>query len=376
MLLARAGYQVLLLDRARFPRDTLSTLYIHQPGIAQLKRWGVLDAVLATGCPPVDRAVHQVADVRIEGSCWPIDGIRAAYAPRRYLLDQILIEAAVAAGVEFRDGCAVEDVVFTDGRVTGVRCRYRGRTVEERSRLVIGADGMRSRIADRVGAAIITEQPPMTCVYYSFWADVPACFEAYGTTDRWTGSVPTNDDLTLVVSYFPQSEFTAVRADAGRSYLDSVRDIAPDLYQRVEAGTQVDRLYGCGEQRNFLRQPAGPGWALVGDAGHHKDSITARGITDAFRQASALVNCIGEDLRDQVRLEAALHRYARERNELVLDGYQDTLSVAALRPLRRLNLLRLISADPMLTERFFATIAGANPTSKLMTAELRAQAHA
>ncbi len=371
MLFARAGYRVLMMDRAKFPRDTLSTLYIHQPGAAMLQRWGLLDAVIASGCPPVERAVHQVGDVRLEGCSWPVDGVRAAYAPRRYLLDQILAEAAVAAGVDFREGCAVESLIHEQGRVEGVRYRSPGGgTLEEHARLVVGADGMRSRVATAAGASTITEHPLMTCIYYSFWEGVPAVFEAYGAPGRWVGSVPTNDELTLVAAYFPQSEFAAVRTDARNAYLESLRTVAPDLYRRVEAGSWVDRLYGSGDQRNFFRTAAGPGWALVGDAGHHKDSITAHGITDAFHQAAALVECIGDDLMEEPQLHQALTRYAERRDELVMDGYSDTLSVAKLKPQRRLRVLRMIAGDPVLTERFFATAAGACPSSELLTEDV------
>ncbi|MCQ4080912.1 FAD-dependent monooxygenase [Streptomyces sp. RB6PN25] len=375
MLFARRGYRVLMVDRARFPRDTLSTLYIHQPGVALLHRWGLLDAVAATGCPPIEHAVHQVGDVRLEGCSWPVDGVRAAYAPRRHLLDGILVRAAVAAGVEFREGHTLEDLVLDGDRVVGVRCRTGAtwRTFQEHARLVVGADGMRSRVAACAGAPVITGHPLMTCVYYSFWEDVPAGFEAYGAPGRWTGCVPTNDGLTLVAAYFPQSEFDTVRADAQSAHLEAVRTVAPDLYARVAAGTRADRLYGSGEQRNYLRQAVGPGWALVGDAGHHKDSITARGITDAFQQAAVLVEVVGDSLLDEPRLRRALREYARRRDALVMDGYQDTLSVAKLRPERRLDVLRVLSADPVLTERFFATAAGASRSSELMTPDVLAR---
>src|ERR1700730_1772206 len=111
MLLARAGHRVLLVDRAHFPSDTLSTHYIHQPGIARLARWGVLDAARATGCPAVEPTVYQVQDVRLDGGSVRHEGQRAAYAPRRHLLDKILIDAAVAAGAEFREGCSASGPV-------------------------------------------------------------------------------------------------------------------------------------------------------------------------------------------------------------------------------------------------------------------------
>lgn len=371
MLFARAGARVLLVDGARFPRDKLSTLYIHQPGVALLRRWEVLDTVRATGCPPIERVVYQMDDVRLEGCSWPVDDVRAAYAPRRYLLDSVLAEAAVKAGVEFRDGCAVTDLLHDGDRVVGVRLRgQRGGGVEERARLVVGADGMLSQVAALAGAPMTVEHPVATCAYYAYWSDMPAApaqFEVYGVNGRLVGAVPTNDGLTLVTAYFPQAEFPQVRKTAQHSYLDAVRTVAPEVYQRVAEGKQVDRLYGFGNQRNFLRAAAGPGWALVGDAGHHKDSITARGITDAFRQAQLLVDTVGDDLHDEPLLHEALLSYARERDELMAEGFESTLAMARLNPRRQLRMLRAIAADPALTECFFATMAGACPTADLLS---------
>ena len=153
MLLARAGYRVLLVDRAGFPSDTLSTHYIHQPGVARLRRWGLLDRVVATGCPPARRMTFDVGPFALSGAPTPADGADAAYAPRRYLLDQILLEAASAAGAEVRERFSVGELLIEDGRVTGIRGRQAGgATVTERAAIVIGADGMRSRVARAVGA--------------------------------------------------------------------------------------------------------------------------------------------------------------------------------------------------------------------------------
>ncbi|WP_433662269.1 FAD-dependent oxidoreductase [Nocardia sp. CA-128927] len=369
MLFARAGFRTLLVDRVRFPRDTVSTLYIHQPGTALLNRWGLLDSVRATGCPPIDHAIHQVGDVRFSGCAWPVDGIREALAPRRYLLDEILWNAAGAAGAECEDAVPVTDIVIDEGRVVGVRLAGR----IERARLVVGADGMRSTVAAAVGAGYLSRHPKMTCVYYTYFEGVDAGFEVYNTSGRWVGSVPTNDGLTLVASYFPQSEFAAIRTNSRQALLDSVAATAPQLYQRLRDGRSVDRIFGSGDQRNYLRAAAGQGWALVGDAGHHKDSITGKGITDAFRQADLLVDCVREHFDDRLRMQAALRRYESARNELVMDGYRDTLTAARLRPERRTRLMQAMADDPALTERFFATLAGASPSSELVDREFIAR---
>ncbi|MQY10376.1 hypothetical protein SRB5_04840 [Streptomyces sp. RB5] len=367
LLLARAGYRVLLLERSAFPKDTLSTLYIHQPGVALLGRWGVLDAVAASGCPPVDRVTYQVADVRLEGCSRPVDGRREAYAPRRTVLDPLLVDAAVAAGAEFRDGCAVEELLFDGDRVTGVRCGGR----EERAVLVVGADGMRSLVAAQARAATLIEDPELTCAYYTYWEGVADHFELYEAPGRWIGAIPTHDGSTLIGAYFPQSEFPRVRADARAAYLDAVRSAAPALAGRLAGLSPLERLYGTGTQRNFFRRASGPGWALVGDAAHHKDSITARGITDSFRQAQALADAIGTELHAPGRLNAALDSYAEGQKEMLIDDYHSTLTVAALEIHRdRLAMLRAVAGSAELLERYFSSVAGVIPVEELYTPEL------
>lgn len=361
LLLARAGHRVLMADRAAFPRDTLSTLYIQQRGVACLARWGLLDRVAAV-CPPLGLVSYRIDDVCLEGRSRPVEGVADAYAPRRHWLDASLAEAAVAAGVEFRDGCAVEDLVRTGDRVTGVRLRGRGRTrpaVVERARLVVGADGMRSTVAAKAGAASLLEHAAKTCVYYTYWAAACNHFELYETTGQWVGAVPTNDGATLVQAYFPQGQFNRVRADAMTAYLDNVRGVAPGLHARMLAGGRLDRIYGTGDQRNFFRTAAGPGWALVGDAGHHHDSITARGISDAFTQAQMLADRVTGLLDDPTALDKAVAAYARDRYDALIDNYYDTLSTARLSvPPHRLAMLREVAADPARTEEFFTAMAG------------------
>ncbi|WP_433498376.1 NAD(P)/FAD-dependent oxidoreductase [Sphaerimonospora sp. CA-214678] len=374
MLFARAGYRVLLLDRAKPGADTLSTLYIQQPGVARLARWGLLDAVRASGCPPLERVVYRMgADLRLEGCAGPLDGNRAAYAPRRHILDPILVEGAVAAGAEFRDRCPVEGLLMEDDRVAGVRFTDPdGRTQEARARLVVGADGMRSTVAELAGAATTIEHPRLTCAYYSYWNPVQADFELYEGETGWVSAVPTNDAV-LVSAYFPQDRFHEVRGRAQDAYIENIRDNAPDLFARLAGAEQVDRLHGTGDQRNFFRQPAGPGWVLVGDAGHHKDSLTARGIGDAFWQAELLVGLVGDGLADPGRLESALKAFAEERDRELMDVYMGTLLVARAEARdKRRALLRAVGTSPELTQRYFDTVAGISPLKQLYTPELLA----
>ncbi len=374
LLLARAGYQVLVLDRARFPSDTLSTLYIHQPGVARLARWGLLSALQASGCPALDRAAYEVAGIRLEGCAPAVEGVRAARAPRRHVLDALLVEAASAAGAEFRDGCAVIGLLFSRGRAVGVRYRLPGgRVASEPARLVVGADGMRSAVARLVGAGEYLTHPRMTCCYYTYWSGVEVGFELYERPAAWVAGLRTHDRLALVSAYFPQDQFDRVRRDPLGAYLEQVRTTAPSLHARLSAGTRVDRIYGTGDQRNFFRRACGPGWVLVGDAGHHKDSLTAGGITDAFMQAELLAGCLGGDLDDEDRLDAALGRFSRERDRRLEPSYQATLVVGRLEvPAERLTLLRAIRGSPALTERYFAAVAGIIAPQDLYTPALMA----
>lgn len=361
LLLARQGRRVLLLERAKFPKDTLSTLYIHQPGVARLAAWGLLDRIAATGCPPVDSVSYSVGGLRLTGSSRPVDGQGSAYAPRRYLLDQILVDAAVAAGAEFRDETSAGELLFEDGRVAGVRCRTAGATwQDERAALVVGADGMRSQTAAQVKAVVLSEAGPRTCAYYTYW-DLPgARMSLHEAPGRWVGAVSTNDGATLVGCYFPQTEFQRIKGNALEAYLGCFRDNAPDLYEQVADAGPVDRLYGTGDQQNFIRRAAGPGWALVGDAAHHKDSITARGITDAFLQAQLLVDSLAGTPWRAPTLDESLRRYAAAHHDLVVDGFHSTLFVAELTVKQeRLDMLCRVAESEEMTALYFSMLSGA-----------------
>jgi flavin-dependent dehydrogenase len=360
MLFARQGYRVLLLEKARFPQDTLSSHYIHQPGVALLARWGLLDQLRDAGCTPIDRQSYQAPGVRIEGFSLPVDGYRTTYAPRRFVLDPVLAGGAVAAGVDFQESCLVNDLIQEDGRVVGVRYTTPGgAAVTERAHLVVGADGMRSLVARKAGARNVVEHPRMTCTYYSYWAGVPSHFELYERPGRWIGVLPTNDDLVLIMAYFPQDEFARVRTEVEPAFHEAVRSTAPELHERMAAGERAEQMYGTGHQENFFRKATGPGWALVGDAAHHKDSITARGITDAFRQAQSLTDRIGDRLHDEAALAAALKQYDQDLNEDFLDAYRGALNVAELKPGRKTEMLRKLVGHQDLIDRYLSTLSGA-----------------
>jgi 2-polyprenyl-6-methoxyphenol hydroxylase-like FAD-dependent oxidoreductase len=170
MLLARSGHRVLLVDRATFPSDTISTHWIWQLGLACLERWGLLDRVLATNCPLISQVGLDLGEVQMSFDVLPGDGIASVCVPRRTVLDKILVDAAGEAGVEVREGFSVTGLSGSGGRVTGIRGHDRnGTEVQEQARIVIGADGRNSLVARAVEATEYNVRPALTCGYSAYW---------------------------------------------------------------------------------------------------------------------------------------------------------------------------------------------------------------
>jgi flavin-dependent dehydrogenase len=330
MLLARKGYRVLLLDKARFPSDTLSVHYIHQPGVASLQRWGLLEGVIASNCPPVRRQRVDFGPVVLEATPPPIDGIADAYAPRRTVLDTLLVEAAAAAGAEVRERFTVEDLLMDGERVTGIQGHSTGgATVREEARIVIGADGLHSRVARRVQAATYDARPVCTCAYYAYWTDVPLqSAELYIRPERTMIAGATNEGRTMVIVYWPVKAFPEVRTDIEGNFLAAL-DLAPGLAERVRNGTRAEHFRGTADLPNFYRRPHGPGWALVGDAGYHRDAVTAYGISDAFRDAELLAVALDQALGAAAEETTALALYQQQRDQALREIFEITCRLAA-----------------------------------------------
>ncbi len=215
MLLARAGFRVLLIDRAHFPSDSMRCHFIQRTGIEYLTVWGLLPRVAESGCPPIFTKNVNLGDFSMAMPPETGPDFAAHYAPRRYVLDAILVEAAAEAGASVLQGCTVHDLIWEDGRVAGVRGRTAGgMDIVERAHLVVGADGIYSRVARSVGAATYDERPIATCCYYSYFADVPVDgLEANFLEDRFVVAFPTNEGLTGVAVAVPIADFPRFRAD-------------------------------------------------------------------------------------------------------------------------------------------------------------------
>jgi flavin-dependent dehydrogenase len=372
MLLARKGYRVLMVDRAAFPSDTISTHIIWPPGVARLKRWGLLNKVADSNSPPISKVSFEVGPFALSGSPPPVDGVTETYAPRRKVLDKILVDAAVEAGAELRECFSVQEVVMEDGRVTGIRGRTgKSSPVPETANIVIGADGIHSIVAQAAQAPEYKIRPPLACFYYTYWSGVPAeGTEYYIRPGRAFGVVRTNDGLVCLPVGWTYNEFTQYRADIEGNYLETL-ELAPELAGRVRRGKREERFYGTPAAPNFFRKPFGPGWALVGDAGYHKDPITAQGISNAFRDAELLAESIDEGFSGRRTLEEALGAYQRQRDEEVMPMYAFTCQLAALEPPppEMQQLFSALRTNQEEENRFFGTLVGTVPIQEFYSPE-------
>ena len=371
MLLARQGYRVLVVDRATFPSDTVSTHIVHPRAVDALSRWGLLERLKATGCPPVDTYAFDFGPFTLTGS----PGTKTmplSYCPRRTILDKLLVDAAVEAGADVRQGTAVEEILVEAGRVTGIRARSgHSGPITAKARIVIGADGKNSMVADAVQAPRYNEKPPLLAAYYTYWRGLPmhGRVENYIRERRGFAAAPTHDDLTLVIAGWPYAEFAENKKDIEGNYLKTVA-LAPAFDERLKGAERVEKFAG-GAVPNFFRKPYGPGWALVGDAGYNRDFITAQGILDAFRDAELLSAALASFFSGYTAFDAAMSAYQRARDEDVQSIYEFTCELATLEPPppELQQLLASIHGNQDAMDGFAQVNAGTIPPSKFFAAK-------
>jgi 2-polyprenyl-6-methoxyphenol hydroxylase-like FAD-dependent oxidoreductase len=350
MLLARAGARVLVVDRARRGSDTLSTHALMRGGVLQLRRWGLLDRVTAAGTPAVRRVTFHYGKESMPVSLKPYAGVDALYAPRRTLLDAVLVDAAEDAGAQVRHGTAVTDLAFEgDGRVAGVVVRDGGGTVRtERADLVVGADGRDSLVAGRVGARTLERGAHAPAYLYGYWpgAGVDGYHWHYGDSLS-AGVIPTDGGLACVfVGAPPVVMAAALRrhrpVEAQRGLLRRFDGTLDDLAAAPPVGP-VRFFRGLPAR---LRRPHGPGWALVGDAGWWKDPLSTHGITDALRDAETLAAAVVAGAASERAAAAALagHQAQRDAVALAMHPVVDRLASHDWDPAEARGLLRELSS--------------------------------
>lgn len=327
MLLARQGHDVLLVDKSSFPSDIMSTHYIHPPGVARLQNWGLFERVVEANTPIIKNVITHMGDAAVAPPP-PADDAPPfqALCPRRIVLDKILVDAAVEAGAELREGVSVKDVARDGDTVTGVVLD--GKTIE--SKIVVGADGMHSTIAKLVGAPEYDARPTQSFGYYAYWSGVDLVdAELYLMEGHGVLAFPTNHGMSCVAVGGRVEGFHEFREDIDRNYRKVLAE-AGTLGDRMKDAKRETRYLGTADQPNYFRKPYGPGWALVGDAGYHRDFVTGLGITDAFRDAELLAKAIDEGLSGKRPMEDAMVEYESTRNEFAKPLYDFTVALASM----------------------------------------------
>jgi len=346
--LARAGQRVVVVDAAALPKDQpLSTHFIHPYGMRILDELGLGDAVRQVA-PPIFTFRMGIGEALVRLQFPPDTG---GCCPRRRDLDAILLDGARDAGAEIRTRCRVVDVIRDGDRVVGVVVDEGGVRSELRATVVVGADGRNSTIAELVGAEEYNGYDAPKCAYWAYWPR-PSW---YATDPRFEGGTlvrydardfrfvfPVNRDQLIVGFIFPNTpaQTAAFKADPERELVTALR--THPVFAELVEGAPSTRPIGIVKARFFFRRAAGPGWALVGDAGVFKDPTPGLGISDALRDARSLARAVIEGG------DAALVRYWRERDVASLPLFYFARDMGELdynNPFNRLFFER-VSADP------------------------------
>lgn len=373
MLLARQGYKVLLVDKAAFPSDTISTHIVWPHGAELLDRWGLLDRLAATGCPPIGlRMTFDVGPFALKGGITGTNQGRGGFCPRRMVLDKLLVDAAVESGAELREHVTVEGLLRDGQQVVGIRGRTpAGAAIEERARIVVGADGGRSRVAQAVDAREYDSIPPLATFYYSYFSGFDADdIEQYMGDYCGAGVFPTHDGLTLLAAVWPSHRFPEIRTDIER-HVREVHEATPAIADRLSSARREEHWSGTAGIRNFFRKPYGPGWALVGDAGYDKDPLTAQGISDAFTDAGNLVRALDDGFAGRRPLDEALADYHRERDRRAKPMFDFTCELARLDPAPppMQTLFAALHGNQEATNGFISAMTGSLPLPVFMHPE-------
>ena len=346
--LASRGMSVCVLDRARFPSEVPSTHVIQPNGVATLQRMGLLEPLVGAGAPTIEQARITLGDLTIDyGPDFRL--VERTGAPllsaRRVTMDKVLLDSAAEAGADVRTETAVTGLLGDDGVVTGVRTA----TEEIEASLVVGADGPNSTVARLSGAREYATCPPGRAFLWGYFegADDDADRLRLGKIDDTAMlAAPTDGNLYITAIVPSMSEKDRFLADIGGCLADGIakfdelRDVLANA-RRIGPVRVMTRWHG------FFREPSGPGWVLVGDAGHFKDPTPGQGISDAFRQVERLAPAIEDGLADG-RLGERLAEWGRWRDDDAWEMYWFASDLGAPGPTSPLvsEIMRDLSRTP------------------------------
>jgi menaquinone-9 beta-reductase len=327
LLLARAGAKVLLVDRQAYGSDTMSTHALMRGAVVQLNRWGLIPSVIEAGTPAIRSTTFHYGDETVRVDMKADHGVDCLFAPRRTVLDPLLVDAAREAGAEVRHGVALCGLQFaaSGGRVIGASLRdAEGTCMTVRSDIVVGADGRQSTVAQSVQAKAYVEGFNASGIVFGYFEGLRSDgLHWHFARNVAAGVIPTNSGH-CVFAAVPAQRFSATfRGDVLRGFLQVIEMNCPRLRADINRAKLIGRLRGFGGATSHLRQCHGAGWALVGDAGYFKDPLTAHGITDALRDAQLLSGAI---VNGGAR---ALESCQRERDALSLPFLRVTDAIAS-----------------------------------------------
>jgi len=362
LLLARQGHRVLIVDQAHFPSDVrLSTHLIWHAGVDLLDRWGLLQTLQDSGCPLLTDFALDMGGLVLQGQP-PATRVGAAMAPRRVVLDQVLLDAALAAGAELREGVTFEDVLRDndqrDGRVCGIRGRLQdGHPVQFEARVVIGADGTHSPMARAVAARELVRHGKEEGSYnaYAYFSGLPVDAVAFHSRpQRMAYAWSTHHGQTLVGMILPGRAPRVPLAEVEAMVMRELEAHAPSLAERVRSA-QRESDWTAASVGSHCREATGAGWALVGDAGVTVDPITAAGITLALRDAELLSGLLHEGLSGQRALDAALADFGPQRDVVSRPLHQFAQDMAQLQvpPPEMVEVFMALAGQQAQIDRYF-----------------------
>lgn len=327
MLLAQSGLKVLAVDRQSYGSDTVSTHALMRGAVVQLTRWGLLQEIVDAGTPAIRRTTFHYGDEAVGVDIKPGNGIETLFAPRRTLLDRVLVDGARRAGADMRHVSGLNMLEFAgDGRVIGASVRGPdGRSRDIKADIVIGADGCHSSVAKQVEAPKYRQSKHRSAIIYGYFSGLEnQGYRWYFRPGTSIGVVPTNDGETCVFASASPDRFRRDLSNGTEALFNTIlAETSSDFAEEIQSAGRKDRLHGFPGEEGYFRHSFGPGWALVGDAGYFKDPLTAHGITDALRDAELLTSAVNDGGGH------AYERYQDERETLSSDLFQVTDDIAS-----------------------------------------------